>query len=450
MGRRGGGFVLSRLRRRFGEAGRTGPDVAPCPGNARTLGSPLTGERDRGSWEKNRKSGGWAGHIGVGRTVIGTRNRQHPKCPMAASHISSTNKHHAPTNQIETEMLRLLAATTFLAIATHTASATTPPQVTAGPSLLVCGWKLHTACSGRKILALFATPLAPRMGENLRSVAFQPRDGTWRSYGCRSSCPETAASAYESAMGFAPGTLSATLATNWDFLPETDAGSNGIDRLFLGVPEGHPAAGLVETSEDARPILALLAAAGDTAADAPMFRNTESRDRFLDAAKLGLELELQTEGSGLNELALAVKEVAIEPQPEECLEFIVESPSWVSGCGGGWTLTETTEQEITGANCIVVNVWHAATSQTEMRMVRKYYNDCTSCLVTQRRLRLGTGDLRSFDPNASCPLPASPPAPAYTPPAPVPSDPCALPNISWGSWSPWAPPAPGEPGSACP
>ena len=181
-----------------------------------------------------------------------------------------------------------------------------------------------------------------------------------------------------------------------------------------------------------------------------MFRNADSQDRFLHALRLGMELELVADGSGANELMLAVEEISIEPQPEECPEFIVESPSWVSGCGGSWTLTETTEQTITGADCVVVNVWHATVSQTEKRLIRKYYADCTSCRVTQRRLRLGAGDLRSFDPNAPCPLPTAPPAPAYTPPTPIPSDPCALANLSWGPWTTWTPPAPGEPGSACP
>jgi hypothetical protein len=40
VGSRGGRFALSRLRGRIGGAGRTGPDVAPYPGNARTLGLP--------------------------------------------------------------------------------------------------------------------------------------------------------------------------------------------------------------------------------------------------------------------------------------------------------------------------------------------------------------------------------------------------------------------------
>lgn len=347
-------------------------------------------------------------------------------------------------------MQRLLTASLSLAIATSTTAANSLQNVTAGPSLLVGGWKIHTACAENHVVALFATPTAPRLGDNFRSVAFQLEGGTWRSYGCRSACPETAASAYESAMGFAPGTLSTTVAHNWDFLPETDTGEIGVDRLALGIPEGHPIAELLEASADARPILALLTATGDTAADAPMFRNADSQDRFLHALRLGMELELVADGSGANELMLAVEEISIEPQPEECPEFIVESPSWVSGCGGSWTLTETTEQTITGADCVVVNVWHAPVSQTEKRLIRKYYADCTSCRVTQRRLRLGAGDLRSFDPNAPCPLPTAPPAPAYTPPTPIPSDPCALANLSWGPWTTWTPPAPGEPGSACP
>jgi hypothetical protein len=343
-------------------------------------------------------------------------------------------------------MRRLLAATLTLLITPYAAAATTPQQVTAGPSLLVGGWRILTACSNNHVVALFATPLAPRSGENFRSVAFQLKDGAWRSYGCRSACPQSAASAYESAMGFASGTLSAAVATNWNFLPESDTGNNTIETLALGVPEGHPVAGLIEASVDARPILALLVATGDTAADAPMFGTTESRDRFLCAVVSGLELELNSEESGMNELMLAVEEITTEPHPVGCVGFVVESPSWISGCSGNWKLTKTTEEPTPGPACVVVNVWHATLSQTEQRLIRKYYNDCTSCLVTQRRLRLGTGGLQSADFAAPCPWPLA--STTYVPLTP--SDPCTLANISWDPWSTWTPPAPGEPGSACP
>jgi hypothetical protein len=72
-------------------------------------------------------------------------------------------------------MRRLLAATLTLLITPYAAAATTPQQVTAGPSLLVGGWRILTECSNNHVVALFATPLAPRSGENFRSLAFQPK-----------------------------------------------------------------------------------------------------------------------------------------------------------------------------------------------------------------------------------------------------------------------------------
>ena len=88
--------------------------------------------------------------------------------------LVSDKNQRTPTNR-RNLMRRLLAATLTLLITPYAAAATTPQQVTAGPSLLVGGWRILTACSNNHVVALFATPLAPRSGENFRSVAFQPK-----------------------------------------------------------------------------------------------------------------------------------------------------------------------------------------------------------------------------------------------------------------------------------
>ena len=69
------------------QRGRIGPRGAPW----RAIRALAFVTADRGSWEKNRKSGGWTGHIGAGRTLMGVMEPRRPFCfgPSSAGSAAS-------------------------------------------------------------------------------------------------------------------------------------------------------------------------------------------------------------------------------------------------------------------------------------------------------------------------------------------------------------------------